>query len=117
MPIGGGRGRGGGGAGLKMRVPPDVFVGANRNAAEVARNAGLNAAALAEFDADPNLAIILRIAGADTYQVRRAGAWRDVTNVVRGPQGIPGQAPAADQLLTEANLKSMLDDIGVIYEG
>ena len=98
MGIGRTFGGGGGGAGLKLRTPPDVFTGANRGLAVAARNAGLSAGALAEFDADPNLAIILRIAGADTYQVRRGGAWRDVTNVVRGPTGPQGAAPALASL-------------------
>lgn len=102
MPISQGVGGGGGGAGLKLRTPPDVFTGGSRNAAVTARNNGLNAAALAEFDADPNLAIILRVGGTDTYQVRRSGAWRDVTNVVRGPTGaastVPGpQGPQGDR--------------------
>ena len=87
----------GGGAGIKTRTPTDIFTGATRTAAETARDAGLDAADLAEFNADPNLAIILRIAGADTYQVRRSGSWHDVTNVVRGPQG-PG--PTNQQVTT-----------------
>ena len=85
-------GSAGGGGGLKLRTPPDVFSGPNRNAAVAARNAGLDAAALAEFNADPNLAIILRIASADTYQVRRSGAWHDVTHVVRST--VPGSTGA-----------------------
>ena len=89
------RGSGGGGGGLKLRTPADVFVGATKTAAETARNSGLDSAALAEFNADPNLAIILRIAGSDTYQVRRSGAWRGVTNVVEGPRG---PAPTESQL-------------------
>lgn len=82
----------GGGGGIRQRVPPDVFVGANRNAAVAARNAALNANDVAEFDADPNLYIILRIGGVDTWQFRRAGAWRDTTNVARGPAGPPGES-------------------------
>ena len=86
---------GGGGASLKTRTPADIFTGANRNTAETARNNGLDAAAIAEFDADPNLLIILRIAGSDTFQARRTGAWRDVTNIVEGARG-PG--PTAQQV-------------------
>ena len=86
-----------GGAGIKLRTPPDVFEGANRLAAENARNAGLNAADLAEFDADPSLALILRIGGADTYQSRRTGAWRDITNVVQGPGATDAQVAAQVQ--------------------
>ena len=89
---------GGGGASLKTRTPADIFVGANRNAAETARNNGLDAAAIAEFDADPNLLIILRIAASDTFQARRTGAWRDVTNIVEGARG-PGPT---DQQVTAA---------------
>ena len=88
-------GSGSGGGGIKLRTPPDIFTGATKSAAETARNSGLDAGALAEFNADPNLAIILRVSGSDTYQVRRSGAWRDVTNVVRGPAGAAG-ADGAD---------------------
>lgn len=91
-------GVGGGGGAIKLRTPPDVFTGANRTAAILARNNGLNAAALAEFNEDPNLAIILRVGATDTYQVRRSNAWRDVTNVVRGQQGEPGPGPTDQQL-------------------
>ena len=96
---------GAGGAGLKLRTPPDIFAGATRNAAETARNNGLNAAARAEFDDDPNLALILRIGGVDTWQVRRSGAWRDVTNVVRGPAG-PGPSDAQVTAAVQAGVKA-----------
>ena len=85
-----GTGSGGGGAGIKLRVPNDVFNGADKAAAEAARDAGLDAAAVAEFDADPNLSIILTwpVAVANTiYQARRINAWADITGVVRGPPG------------------------------
>ena len=82
-------GVGGGGAGVKLRVPPDIFTGANRSAAETARNNGLDAAALAEFDDDPNLLIILRIGGVDTFQGRRTGQWRDIANIAEGEPGPP----------------------------
>lgn len=98
-----------GGAGLKLRVPPDVFVGANEAAAVAARNAGLDAGDLAEFDVDPNLAIILQIGGADVFQHRRGGNWRSITHVVRGP------GPSADQVLSEANLRPLLTRLGVPY--
>ena len=84
---------GSGGGGIKLRVPNDVFNGANKAAAEAARDAGLNAAAVAEFDADPNLSIILTwpVAVANTvYQARRGNAWADITGVVRGPGGARG---------------------------
>ena len=97
-------GSGSRGGGVKLRTPPDIFSGANRNAAETARNNGLNAAALVEFNADPDLAIILRISGTDTYQVRRGGAWRDITNVVRGPTG-PGASDAQVQSQVQTGVK------------
>ena len=79
----------GGGGGLRFRVPRDVFPGATRNAAIAARQAGLNAEDLKEFDADPGLLITLAVGAVDTYQARRAGQWRDVANVAPGPPG-PG---------------------------
>ena len=103
-----------GGGGLKTRTPTDVFTGANRNAAITARNSGLNAAALAEFDEDPNLAIILRYGGSDTYQVRRGGAWRDVTNIVRGERG-PG--PTDAQIDAGLARRPPIDSVVIISPG
>ena len=94
-------GGGGSGAALKYRVPQDVFVGATRNAAETARNNALKAADLAEFDADPNLLIILRVGAVDISQARRNGAWRDIANVARGQRGLPGP----ESMLTDAEIK------------
>ena len=98
LSIGGGAGVGVGGSGLQLRTPPDVFVGATRAAAVAARNAGLNAGDIAEFDASPNLLLILRIAGADTYQARRGGGWVDVTNVAPGQPGPPGPQRSAQSI-------------------
>ena len=86
---------GGSGGGLLLRTPPDNFSAATRSAAETARDAAITnvAAELADFTANPNLAIILTITGSDpdttVYQVRRGNSWADVTNAVTGPRG-PG---------------------------
>ncbi|MCY4441141.1 MAG: hypothetical protein OXE53_13125 [Deltaproteobacteria bacterium] len=88
----------GAGGGLSLRSPPDEFSHANRAGAEAARDAAITnvAATLAEFDANPNLAIILTITGTNpkttVWQVRRGGDWADVTGAVRGPGGAPGSA-------------------------
>ena len=84
-----------GGGGVKLRVPRDIFVGRNRGAAEAARDAGLDADDLAEFTADPDLLIILRVGNVDTFQAYRSSAWRDVTNVA---EGVPGPPPSDAQV-------------------
>lgn len=88
----GARGRGGtGGSAARLRTPPDIFQGGNRRAAEAARDAGLNAGDLAEFNADSNLYIILRYGGSDRYQNRILNQWRTITNVARGATGAAGR--------------------------
>ena len=107
---GGGAGRGGGG--LHFRVPPDRFAAANAAAARVLRNtyfsAVANAAALAEFQADQTLAIILDPAdGAtifETYlpgnegQAYAANQWiarvDAVQSTVPGPEPSPASIDA-----------------------
>lgn len=122
---------GGVGGGLRLRNPPDEFAGATLAAARTARtnyfNQAANAAALRQFQRDPGLAIVLRPQGADavweTYapghdgEAYNAAHWLQRTAAVQGPRGPAGPAPAAAQLLTEANLKALLDRIGVVYEG
>ena len=108
----------GGGGGLHQRRPPDIFTGATVNAAQTARNtyfsAVANAGALAEFQADSSLAIVLRVTGADdawqTYAPGQnglaydAGQWLDRTDALQsttpGPagQGVPAGG-AADEIL------------------
>ena len=97
----------GSGGGLLLRTPADEFAHANRAGAQAARDTAITnvPAELAQFDGNPNLAIILTVTGTDpdttVYQVRRGGAWADVTNVVRGP------GPTAQQVTAgvEAGVK------------
>ena len=96
---------GGSGGTIKQRVPPDIFVGANRLAAETARDNGLDADALAEFQADPNLLIILRVGNVDTFQAWRTGAWRDVQNIAEGQRG-PGPTPEQLASAVQAGVKA-----------
>ena len=95
MPFVRGGGAGGGGGGLTLGPPTNTFNGANRAAAEAARDvyAGANAAWLAQYDAEPTFTITLTwpVVPANTvYQSRRSSAWADVTGLVRGPRGIAG---------------------------
>lgn len=100
---------GGAGGGLLLRSPPDQFSAATEAAAAAARDAAITdvPAALALFDENPNLAVILVNTGTDPrttkYQVRRGGAWADVTAVVTGPAGEDGiDGAAAGRLRLEA---------------
>lgn len=93
--VAGERGGGTGGArggGPILRDPPDEFSGANRAAAESARDMAIPDTS--DFDDNPNLAIVMTItAGADAgtfYQARRGGSWVTITPIVRGPRGLPG---------------------------
>ena len=94
MPATFGGGPGGGG-GILQRTPPDDFVAATKALGEAARDAAITnvAAQLAQFDANPNLAISITKTNAPRtvyWQARRGGAWVDITNVVRGPTGPSG---------------------------
>ena len=98
-------GTGGGGGGLHFRVPPDTFSGATSAAAISARNtyfvAAANAGALAEFQGDQSLAIIIEVTGEDdvfqTYlpgnegNAYAADQWVDRVDAVQsiqpGPKG------------------------------
>ena len=95
---------GGGGGGLLLRSPVDTFNGATKAAAETARDADPGGITdTTPFDDNPNLAIILTWPVTPTntvYQVRRGGAWADVTTVVRGPMGnVTGNAGPVRRLL------------------
>ena len=87
------------GGGLRMRTPPDEFEAAGAVALAAARDAAITnvPAALAEFDADPNLVCELTNTTPNpdevSYQARRAGRWVVVTNIVRGARG-PGPSDA-----------------------
>lgn len=85
------------GGGLPLRVPADIFSGSSRTAAEALRDAAITDVAdeLADFAANPNLAIILTITGTTPttiYQVYRNSDWADVTQAIRGPQGQRGSS-------------------------
>ena len=106
----------GGGGGLHFRVPPDSFSGATRAAAVTARNtyfsAAANAGALAQFQGDQSLAIILTWTGGNqvfqTYlpgnegSAYSAAAWVDRTDAVQsvqpGPPGTPARYSNDDPL-------------------
>lgn len=107
-------GSSGGGGGLLLRVPPDEFSGATRSVVNAARDAAITnvPSELAQFDANPNLAIILAITGTDpdttVYQVRRGGAWADSTNTIRGPKGQEGPPPSNAQI--DARVRTVVAD-------
>ena len=106
----GGGGRGGGG--LLFRTPTDIFTGADLPACRTARNsyfvAAANAAALASFQADQFLAIVLNPTNStvnvfETYLSGNAGAYDSTKWIVRsgfvqgntGPTGPPATVDAA----------------------
>ena len=91
------------GGGFRFRVPQDVFAGNTKALAVAARNAALDAGDVAEFDADPNLLIILAVGDVDIYQARRTNQWRDVANVAPGQPGPPAppvESPRVVQKVT-----------------
>ena len=97
-------GSGGGGGGLTLGPPQNQFTGANKAAAETARDtyATANATWLAQYDAQPTYVISLAWPAATPtttiYQARRSGAWADVTALVTGPKGDQGdEGPKGDQ--------------------
>ena len=106
MPIGGGRGSGGGG-GLHFRRPADSFNGADIAEARTARDtffgAMANADALAEFQNDDFLAIVLTVTGvADNVFETYTGSpgdnydntlWVERTDAIQGDRG-PGPTDA-----------------------
>ena len=93
-----GGGRRGGGAWPRLRTPADAFTGGTLADAIAARDHAMTGITdTSEFDADPNLAVILTATDPDPdetyFFVRRAGAWANVTNVARGKRG-PGPTDA-----------------------
>lgn len=93
MPVSGPGGPGGGSGGsLNLGPATNTFNGADRSAAEAARNAyaTANAAWLAQYDAEPTYTIILTYGTTTVYQSRRGNAWADVTGLIRGPGGPVG---------------------------
>ena len=92
-----GGGGGAGGGGLTLGPPQNQFTGANRAAAQSARDtyATANADWLAQYDAEPTFTIILTWGTTTIYEARRGGAWADVTGLVRGPAGAKGD-PGTD---------------------
>lgn len=99
------------GGGLYFRSPADTFSGATKAAAEAKRDAYFgsadNAGALAQFQSDQNLAIIIRVNNAadsfETYLPGNVGnydasKWEARTDAVRGPTGPEGpRGPAAEK--------------------
>ena len=93
IPIGG---AGAGGGGLTLGPPTNTFNGADRAAAEAARDvyAAANTDWLAQYDDEATFTIILTwpVVPANTvYQSRRSNVWADVTGLVRGPEGVEGE--------------------------
>ena len=99
---------GGGGGGTQLRNPPDIFAGANKAAAELARNtyfaAAGNKSVLQQYQENQFLAIVLRYGGTDSWQVYRTGQegnayaaanWLDRTGAVRGDPGPRGPTGTA----------------------
>lgn len=95
----------GGGGGLHFRSPADIFTGTNLAACFVARdtyfNNAANAGALANFQGDPSLAIILNPDNStdntfQTYLPGQAGnpyasnQWVERTDAIQGNRGLPG---------------------------
>ena len=85
---------GGGGGALRLGSEQNQFTGANKAAAESARDsyATANAAWLASYNADTNIYIQLSYASTRTYQARNVGgtSWEDVTGIIRGAKGDQG---------------------------
>lgn len=67
------------GSRLPRRKPAAEFTGADRAAAEAARDAAIPNAA--RYDAEPGLSVLLAIDGVrdPVYQARRSSAWTDVS--------------------------------------
>lgn len=61
---------------VRLRGADDVFEGRNKSAARRARNATIRD--MADFDRDPQLAVVLKWANREVWQVRRDGSWLDV---------------------------------------
>ena len=99
-----------GGAWPRLRNPPDEFTGGTLAEAVAARDHAMTGITdTSQFDADPNLAVILTATDPDPdetyFFVRRGGAWADVTNVARGARG-PGPTAAQVTAGVQAGVKS-----------
>ena len=85
-------GSGGGGA-FRFRTPVDIFTGTTLALARTARDhttSGITGTALARFDSDPGLFIILRVGVDDTYEHRVGSAWVVDANAIKGEKGDQG---------------------------
>lgn len=100
-------GAGRGGAGFALGPATNTFNAASQAAGITARNsyAGSNAAWLAQYDANGSL--MVRVTWPATtptdaaYYARANGAWVEVTGVIEGPKGDPGDdAPAGVKATT-----------------
>ena len=82
----------GGGAGFTLGPPTNIFTGADKSAAETARDtyASANAAWLAVYDANSSFFIRLDYGTTETFQARNGTAWFDVSGVVQGDPGAVG---------------------------
>ena len=88
---------------LFFRDPVDVFSGADVTAAQDARDAGLDATALAVFDADTLLAIMLRVGTTDIIEHRVSSAWQQIGGAGGGGgTGIPDGGTTAQALVKES---------------
>ena len=88
---------------LFFRDPVDVFSGADVTAARDARDAGLDATALAVFDADTLLAIMLRVGTTDIIEHRVSSAWQQIGGAGGGGgTGIPDGGTTAQALVKES---------------
>ena len=98
-------GRAGGGGGLTLGPPTNQFTGANKAAAEAARDAydTANSGWLDQYDAEPTYTIILTYGTTTIYQSRRGGAWADVTGLVRGPSGEDGSSGSFERQIFQAS--------------
>ena len=98
-------GGGGGGGGLTLGPPTNQFTGANKAAAEAARDAydTANSGWLDQYDEEPTFTIILTYGTTTIYQSRRGGAWADVTGLVRGPSGEDGGTGSFERQVFQAS--------------
>ena len=88
---------------LLFRDPVDVFSGADLAEAQTARDAGLDATALAVFDADTLLAIMLRVGTTDIIEHRVSSAWQQIGGAGGGGgTGIPDGGTTAQALVKES---------------
>ena len=91
---------GSGGGGLVLGQAQNTFTGANKEAAETARDAyaAANEAWLASYDENPTAAILLTYGGTETFQARSNDAWHDVSPIVQGRHGTHGDpGPQGEQ--------------------